>query len=319
MAQRFGRRAAVAVAASWVALTASTPAPGALPLIAGLGKQIVQNLLIDGIKSQLIGSLADSGCKGAALASMLQGSPGRTLGGLVGGGLPGGLPGATMLPGGVPGAAMLPGAVPGVAGLPKPSGAAVAETVGDAAARRAAGHGTGAPVMPSWAGLDPRAMDLSRLVATMQQQAGAQLAGEPAMPPEQAAQMQAALAAMQQAMAQPLSPAESRAVFDELATLGVTTPAMQSELGDCLALAPAAASPHIGMAAAMMKSMVLPKLRAARQQMTELSPEQREQMASEIAQAMNDASPEDRKAFGEGFGFGFFPPELVELVRAKLR
>ncbi|MBE7417658.1 MAG: hypothetical protein HS128_07850 [Ideonella sp.] len=320
MANRLGRRAAVALAASVVVFGADTPALGALPLIAGLGKQIVQNLLIDGIKSQLIGSLANSGCKGAALASVLAGSPGRTLGGMVGGGL---------LSGGLPGAGMLPGGLPLVSGPPLagalPPGTAAAAGLADAAALGVARGGAGAPApMPS-VGIDPRTigtmgtMDMSRLMATMQQRAGAQMAGLPPVSPEQAAQMQSAMAAMQQAMAQPLSPAESKAVFDELGTLGVMTPAMQSEVGDCLALAGPAATPQLGMAAAMMKQMVLPKLREARQQMAELSPEQREQMASEIAQAMNDASPEDRKAFADGFGVGFFPPEVVELLRAKLR
>jgi len=192
----------------------------------------------------------------------------------------------------------------------------------------AARGGANTPAPMPGVGIDPRTIgtmgtigtiDLSRLAATMQQRAGAQMAGLPPMLPEDAAQMQTAMVAMQQAMAQPLSPAESRAVFDELGTLGVMTPAMQSEVRDCLALAGPAAAPQVGMTAAMMKHMVLPKLREARQQMAELSPEQREQMASEIAQAMNDASPEDRKAFAEGFGVGFFPPEVVELLRAKLR
>jgi len=34
---------------------------------------------------------------------------------------------------------------------------------------------------------------------------------------------------------------------------------------------------------------------------------------------MKDASPEDRKAFHEGFGVGFFPPDVVEAVKSKMR
>ena len=68
-----------------------------------------------------------------------------------------------------------------------------------------------------------------------------------------------------------------------------------------------------------MKNMVLPKLREARERMANLTPEEREQLSSEIAQAMKDASPEDRKAFQEGFGVGFFPTDVVDAVRAKMR
>jgi hypothetical protein len=68
-----------------------------------------------------------------------------------------------------------------------------------------------------------------------------------------------------------------------------------------------------------MKNLVLPQLRQAREQMANLSPEQRDQFVDEIAQAMKDASPEDRKAFQEGFGVGFFPPDVVESVKARLR
>lgn len=133
------------------------------------------------------------------------------------------------------------------------------------------------------------------------------------------AQIQSAMSAMQQAMAQPLSPAEAQAVFDELATLGVMTPEMQSEAHDCIALAGPSAAPGLGASAALMKNMVLPKLREARERMANLTPEEREQLSSEIAQAMKDASPEDRKAFQEGFGVGFFPTDVVDAVRAKMR
>jgi glutamine synthetase adenylyltransferase len=120
-------------------------------------------------------------------------------------------------------------------------------------------------------------------------------------------------------MSQPLSRAETLAVFDELAELGVMTPAMQSEARDCITLAPPAASATLGMTGAMMKNMVLPQLRSAREEMANLAPEEREQLATEIAQAMKDLPPEDRKAFQEGFGAGFFPPEVVTAVKDKLR
>ena len=298
MAQRFGRRAAVAVAAALVVAGVSTPALGVLPVLAALGKQIVQNMLIDGVKSQLIGSLAQSGCKGAALASMLAGSPGRSLGGMLGGGA---LGGGTALPGGMP---------------QLPTGP-MTSSMGDPVSMRAARGGVG--ILEAPPGTDPRSMDMSQLMALAQQQAGAQMRGMPPMSRDQMAHMQSAMSAMQQAMANPLSPAESQAVFDELATLGVMTPAMQTEARDCIALAGPSANPSLGVSAALMKNMVLPKLREAHEQMARLTADEREQLADGIAQAMKDATPEDRKVFQEGFGVGFFPPDVVESVRAKLR
>ena len=66
--------------------------------------------------------------------------------------------------------------------------------------------------------------------------------------------------------------------------------------------------------------MMLPQLRSARaNRWPTCNPRKREQLANEIAQAMKDLSPEDRKAFQEGFGAGFFPPDVVTAVKAKLR
>lgn len=292
-------RQALVVAA--VVVAAATPSHGALPLVAGFGKQLIKDMLIDGVKSQLMGTLAGSGCKGAAVASLLGGSPSRSFGSLLGGGAGGALAGGMGLPAG--------------AIVPLGAGPVTSADTGAATLRAA----TGAAAMPALPpGLDPRTMNTPQMAALMQQM-GSSVPAMPAMSPEQVAHMNSALAAMQQAMAQPLSPAETKAVFDELGTLGVMTPAMQSEMNDCLALAPASASAGMGTSAALMKTMVLPQLRAAREQMANLTPEQREQMADEIAQAMRDAEPEDRKAFADGFGVGFFPPEVVDAVRAKLR
>ena len=62
MGHRLSRRAIVLTAAV-ATLWATVPVHGALPLIAGLGKQLIQNLLIDGVKSQLMGSLSGMGCR----------------------------------------------------------------------------------------------------------------------------------------------------------------------------------------------------------------------------------------------------------------
>jgi len=271
----------MALTGTVVTLWAAMPVHGALPLIAGLGKQLIQNLLIDGVKSQLMGSLSDMGCKGAALASVLSGGK-ASLAGTLGGALMPSLPGGMAVPSAM---AMPPGmSMPGL--------------------------GDGKAAMGG---------DMSSMMAMMQQQLGARGGGMPTMSAEQVAQMNTSMAAMQQAMAQPLSRTETLAVFDELGQLGVMTPAMQSEVRDCVMLAPPSASASLGMTGAMMKNMMLPQLRSAREQMANLQPEEREQLAGEIAQAMKDLSPEDRKAFQDGFGAGFFPPDVVTAVKAKLR
>jgi hypothetical protein len=236
-----------------------------LPLIAGLGKQLLKDMLFDGIKSQLMGSLAGMGCKGAALASLAS---------------PGGLKRAATQ-------ALMP-SLPG-AGMPQVMGG-----------------------MP--AGADPAQMQ-----ALMQQMMAGRMAPG-TMSPEAMAHLQAQMPALQQMLSQqPLSRAETVAVFDELAELGVMTPSMQSELRDCMALAPPGASDALGRSGAMMKNMVLPQLREAREQMAKLDPAEREQLATDIVDGLKDAAPEDRKAFLDGFGAGFFPRDVVDAVRAKMR
>jgi hypothetical protein len=285
MGHRFSRRA-IALVAAVVTLWAAAPVHGVLPLIAGLGKQLVQNLLIDGVKSQLMGSLSDMGCKGAALASVLAGGKG-TVADMLGGAL---MPSGMAMPSAMPSGMAIPPS------MSMPAGA-----------------------MPGLGDGKAMAGDMPQMMALMPQQLSARGGATPAMAPEQMAQIQAGMVAMQQAMSQPLSRTETLAVFDELAALGVMTPAMQSEMRDCVMLAPPSASASLGMTGALMKNMMLPQLRSAREQMANLQPEQREQLATEIAQAMKDASPEDRKAFQEGFGVGFFPPDVVSAVKAKLR
>jgi len=297
MGHRLSRRAIVLTTAV-VTLWATVPVHGALPLIAGLGKQLIQNLLIDGVKSQLMGSLSGMGCKGAALASLLSGGKAGVTG-MLGGALMPGLPSGM----GMPAAMAMPPGMAMPAGMAMPPGTSMPP-------------GMAMPNMPDGKMVGG---DLSSMTALMQQQLGARAGAMPAMPPEQMAQMNASLAAMQQAMSQPLSRGETLAVVDELAELGVMTPAMQSEMRDCVTLAPPSASASLGMTGALMKNMMLPQLRMAREQMASLQPEEREQLATEIAQAMKDVSPEDRKAFQEGFGAGFFPPDVVTSVKAKLR
>jgi hypothetical protein len=205
-------------------------------------------------------------------------------------------------------------------------GAAVASLLSPGGARRAVLPSamptlpTSMPQMMGTAAMPglPAGADSTQTMAQMQQALAGRLPAG-AMSPEMMAQLNATMPGLQQAMSQPLSRAETAAVFDELAELGVMTPAMQSEMRDCLTLAPAGAGDTLGMGAAIFKNMVLPQLRTAREQMANLQPQEREQLANEIAEAMKEASPEDRKAFQEGFGQGFFPPDVVNAVKAKLR
>jgi hypothetical protein len=257
-----------AAAAALLLIGAIAPVHGVLPIVAGLGKQLLQNLLFDGVKSQLLGSLAGTGCKGAAVASLLT-------------------------PGGVK-QALLPSAMPTMpAAMPQ-------------------GMGVAMPGLPAGA-------DAAQMAALMQQSMAGRMPAGGAMTPEMTAQMSGAMRGLQQAMSQPLSRSETLAVFDELTELGIMTPAMQSEMRDCVTLAPPDTTAALGTAGAMFKNMVLPQLRTAREQMANLQPAEREQLADEIATAMKQASPEDRKAFQQGFGQGFFPPEVVEAVKAKMR
>jgi hypothetical protein len=273
MPQRTGPRAALIAAIVAAALATSLPSHAVLPVVAALGKQFLKDMLIDGVKSQLIGSLAGMGCKGAATASLLAstGNPRAALSG----------------------ALAVPGAMPTMP--------------------------AGMPAMPAMAA-GGRAMDPAQANVAMQQLMGSRAGAMPAMPamsPDQAAQMAHAMQAMQQAMAQPLSRAETLQVFDEMSDLGLLSPAMRAEARDCVTLAPPGA--NVGMAGAMLKNMMLPQLRTARETMASLTPEERTQLADEIVEGLKEASPEDRKTFQDGFGLGFFPPDVVERVKTKLR
>ena len=239
------------------ALIFAWPAGAALP-VALLGKQILKQMIIDTVKGQLMGSLANMGCKGAALAgaiSTLDVARARPMD-AVRGALPG-------MVGGTPGMGMT---------------------------------------------MDPA--QLSALMAQMQT-----MPGMPAMTPEQAQQMQQGLAMVQSAMANPLSRAETLAVFDELAALGLMSEAMKSEARDCLTLAPPGSERGVGMAGAMIKQTVLPALRDAKAQMAALSPDEQDQLVAVMTEELRNAAPEDRKSFFEGIGAGFFPPGVVERVK----
>ncbi len=185
--------------------------------------------------------------------------------------------------------------------------------------RAGTGGGAGMPptVPPSMAGMgamDPAMMQKAMEMA--QQQSGAR--GRQ-MTPEQQAMMQNAMAQMQGAMAQPLSREETKAVFDDLADLGLLTDSMRSEAKDCITLAPPGSGDQLGAAGAMLKNVVIPPARDAKERMAAASPDEQKQLADGMVEALNSASAADRKAFFEGFGSGFFPPAVVEQVRARVK
>jgi hypothetical protein len=247
-------------------------------MIASLGKQILQNLIFGSIKSELIGSLAGMGCKGAAIAGLAAAADA------------GGAAGATR--------ALTGGVRPS-----SPTGAAM----------RLAGPG-GMPLGMGMGGagaMDPAMMQ--KAMEMMQQQNG-----QARMSPEQMAMVQKAMGQMQGAMAQPLSREETKAVFDDMAEMGLLTDKMRDEAKDCITYAAPGTGDSIGAAGAMIKNTVLPAARQAKERMAAATPEEQKQLADGMVEALNSASAADRKAFFDGMGAGFFPAPVVEQVRAQI-
>jgi hypothetical protein len=248
-------------------------------MVASLGKQILQNVVFGSLKKDLFGSLADMGCKGATVAGL-----------------------AAAAGTGRAGAAQ---AVTGAAGSSR----------GPTAMRAGTGGGAGMPptVPPGMAGMGAMDPAMMQKAMEMMQQQGRQIT------PEQQAMMQNAMAQMQGAMSKPLSRTETAAVFDELADLGLINEPMRSEAKDCIALAPPGSGDQLGAAGAMLKNTVIPAAGDAKERMASASPEEQKQLADGMVDALNSASPADRKAFFDGLGLGFFPPAVVDQVRARVK
>ena len=264
-------------------LALAAPAFAQVPptMVASLGKQILQNVVFGSLKGELFGSLADMGCKGATLAGLAA------------------------------------AASTGRAGAARALTGAAGSSHGPTAMRAGTGGGAGMPptVPPSMAGLgamDPAMMQ--KAMEMMQQQTG-----KGAMTPEQQAMMQNVMAQMQGALSQPLSRAETAAVFDELADIGMINDKMRSEAKDCIALAPPGSGDQLGATGAMLKNTVIPAARDAKERMASASPDEQKQLADGMVDALNSASAADRKAFFDGLGLGFFPPAVVEQVRARVK
>jgi hypothetical protein len=249
-------------------------------MVASLGKQILQNVVFGSLKSQLFGSLADMGCKGATVAGLAA------------------------------------AASTGRAGAARAlTGGATGSSRGPTAMRAGTGGGAGMPptVPPSMAGMGAMDPAMMQKAMEMMQQQGR------TMSPEQQAAMQKAMAQMQGAMAQPLSRTETAAVFDELADIGLVNDKMRTEAKECIALAPPGSGDQLGATGALIKNTVIPAARDAKERMAAASPEEQKQLADGMVEALDSASPADRKAFFDGLGLGFFPPAVVEQVKARVK
>ena len=283
-----------------------------LPMAATLGQQIIRDIISNDIKGQLIGSLSGMGCKGTHIAGLIASADaGRGITGSMPFGMPGGMPGG--MPNGMPSGmpdGMSGGGMSMARGMATPDGTTGMGGASMRSARGGVGIANGpAGILPAGA-MDPAMM--------AQQQMGANGAAFPAMNPEQMAQMQQTMAAMQDAMSHPLSRGETLSVFDELGDLGLLTPAMKSEAHDCIMLAPPGSDAQIGAAGAMLKSTILPSLRETRQRLANLTLEEQDQLAQGMIDALRKAAPADREAFFDGVGLGFFPAPVVEKVRSAL-
>ena len=270
-------RSALTTAAITLALVA-TPSQAIAPLIALLGKQLLQDMVMTTAKSMLMNSLRGTGCKGTALANALD-----SFGSLKGGGLGAlrGLPGAAGV-GGMPAMPAMPGmpAVPGMAGM------------------------TGMTGMTGMSGMPPdMAAQMTGMLAGRMPGGGLD------------AEQSASLAGLQQLMGAPLSPLETIATIDEMRELGLLSAAMSTELKECLLLLPQSA-PAMGMAMGMMKPM-LSQFREARDEMRTLSPVEQDELAASLAEEFDQVPAADRKRMLTELGGGLFPPRVVESLTRR--
>lgn len=331
-----GLRRSFAHALAALAL-AALPAAGVavVPLLIGLGKQIVQDMVLNAVRHELIGSLAGMGCKGARLAGLIAtasaihgagglggGFAGMARGGMAGAGgvpMPPGMPaGAPGMPAGMPsGAPAMPTGMPsGAPGMPTgaagmPAGAAGMPAGMPAGAAGMPGAMRGVPAGGPVVAMQGGGPDMSQMMAVMQARSG--------MTPEQMARTQETMAKMQRAMEHPLTRPETLEVFAELKGLGLLTDAMHDEARDCVLLAPMGSDRALGQTGAVVKELILPQLRETKARLASLGPDEQEELARGIAEALREASPADRKVFDEGLGLGFFPKAVVERARTAAR
>ena len=133
-----------------------------------------------------------------------------------------------------------------------------------------------------------------------------------ALDPEQ----MAAMAGLQQAMSQPLSPRETLASIDALTELGFLPRPVQAELKECMLLIPGAAQ-ALGMGMSMLQPMI-PQLRQARAELHALPVAEQDEVAAALAQDLSSLSIEERKALADFLDSGFFPKRVADGVKAHM-
>ena len=288
--------------------------PGGLKLPGGLAGSMGRNAAAG--PGGLAGAMG-GGARGGLTEAVAGGAPGggaaaRGIGdgiaaGAVRGAVEGGAEGLAgkMSPGGKLGGGIMGGILGKLAGKVKPPipGPSLGHAPG------------GMPVMAAPEGTRPtlsQAMDEVR-----RQQPGTGTGAS--LTPEQSERADEAMGQMDEAMSHPLSRAETLEVFDELAGLGVLTDSMRTEARECILLAPPGSDQAVGTSGAMLKAVVLPNLRQVKARLANLAPEEEDQLAEGVVQALHESSGSDRKQFREGLGAGFFPPAVMEKVRARLK
>ncbi len=278
-----------------IALTfAPLPSLAIAPLVLVFVKQMVKDTLVSELKSMLLSSLQDMGCKGIALSNAL-----LTLDGLKGGG---------SVMGGVPDMAALTGsALPGVGKLPAMPGGGLPEMPSLPMDMAGGAGGFGALAGLPQAGAMMGGPEMADMMKRLPGGASAMTLG-----PEEMAMM----AQMQAVMAQPPSPADTLATIDELREVGFLSAELQGELKECMVLIPEAA-PALGMGMGMFKT-VLPQMKQARAEIQALSPEEQDELAATVARELENVPASERKLFLNEIGGGFFPARVVEGVKASL-
>ncbi len=279
-------RAALTTAAVTLALVA-TPGQAIAPVLALLGKQLLQDMVMTTAKSMLMNSLSGMGCKGTALANAI-----NSFGSVKGGGLGAlrGLPGAAGV-GGMPAMPAVPGTLTG-SGMTGMTGMAGMPGMG------------GMSGMSGMSGLPPdMAAQMKGMLAGMMPGGGLD------------AEQSANIAELQRQMGAPLSPMETIATIDEMSEIGLLSAAMSTELKECLLLLPQSA-PAMGMAMGMMKPM-LSQFREARDEMRALSPLEQDELAASLAEELDKLPAADRKRMLTELGGGLFPPRVVETLTRR--
>jgi hypothetical protein len=160
------------------------------------------------------------------------------------------------------------------------------------------------------------AMGAGGIPPEMAAKMGALMPGIGQMPAGLDPDQMAMLARLQQAMGEPLSPAETVATIDELAELGFLPKPIQSELKECMVVLPTSIA-ALGMGMGMMRP-IIPQLRDARAQLRALSPAEQAEVADALVQELAPLPASQRAEFLQALDGGFFPEGIRDSVKARV-